>query len=116
MVAREGMAALRNMAIAALLALVAGTSREALAQGASGSVRGTVRHSATQNPISGAQVIVTGTRLGSLTRDDGSYVIPSVPVGQTRVTVRMIGFAPIEQSVTITDGGTTAAPRSPTSA
>jgi TonB-dependent SusC/RagA subfamily outer membrane receptor len=105
------MAALRALAGVAGLALVAFALPAARAQGggATGTVRGTVKHGGTQNPISGAQVTIAGTRVGSMTRDDGSYVISGAPVGTMRIRVRMIGFAPIEQPVTVTDGGTATA-------
>ena len=110
MVAREGMTTLRIIAGVALSALIAGVPQLAAAQAsAAGSVRGTVKHGGTQQPVSGAQVTIAGTRIGTMTRDDGSYVISGAPVGQARVRVRMIGFAPIEQSVTIADGGTATA-------
>src|SRR5438128_1252081 len=48
---------------------------------ATGAIRGTVRHAASNNPLSNAQVSVAGTRLGAATRDDGTYLISRVPTG-----------------------------------
>jgi len=108
MVAREGMTTLRIVAGVALGVLVA-AANVAAAQGTSGTVRGTVRHAGTQGPVTGAQVSIVGTRVGSMTRDDGTYVIAGAPVGTSRVRVRMIGFAPIEQTVAVIEGGTATA-------
>ena len=108
MLAREGMRVLR-IAAAMVLALLAVVPARASAQGGTGSIRGIVRHAGTQGPVNGAQVTIAGTRVGSVTRDDGSYTITGAPVGALRVRVRMIGFAPIEQAVTVTDGGTATA-------
>ena len=79
------------------------------AQGSTGSVRGTVKQTGTQAPLANAEVTIAGTRLGALSRDDGSYLITGVPVGTHRVRVRMFGFAPNEQGVTITVDGTATA-------
>jgi TonB-dependent SusC/RagA subfamily outer membrane receptor len=91
-----------------MLALLAGAPAIAGAQ-ATGTVRGTVRHAGTQAPIGSAQVMIVGTRIGTMSREDGSYVISGVPAGAQRVRVRLIGFAPIDQGVTVTDGGTATA-------
>ncbi|HEY2374956.1 MAG TPA: SusC/RagA family TonB-linked outer membrane protein [Gemmatimonadaceae bacterium] len=72
------------------------------AQGSTGSVRGVVRQTGTSAPLANAEVTVTGSRLGALSRNDGSYVITNVPAGAHRVHVRLFGFSPNEQSVTVT--------------
>jgi TonB-linked SusC/RagA family outer membrane protein len=74
------------------------------AQAATGDVRGTVRHSASNTPIGSAQVSVEGTRLGAVTRDDGTFLITRVPVGARRVQVRLIGYAPTDKAVTVRAG------------
>jgi TonB-linked SusC/RagA family outer membrane protein len=79
------------------------------AQSATGSVRGSVKQTGTQAPLANAEVTVVGSRLGALSRGDGSYVIAGVPAGTQRIRVRLFGFAPNEQSVTVTDGGTATA-------
>ena len=84
----------------ALVALLSPVSR-LHAQAAAGTVRGTVRQTGTQAPLDNAEVTVVGTRLGALTRNDGSYVINGVPTGAHRVRVRLFGFAPNEQTVSV---------------
>jgi len=75
------------------------------AQASTGTVRGIVRQTGTQAPLANAEVTIVGTRLGALTRNDGSYVISGVPLGSQRVRARMFGFSPNEQGTTITADG-----------
>ena len=91
------------------LALVLLAASQLHAQGSTGTVRGTVRQTGTQAPMANAEVTIVGTRLGALSRNDGSYVITGVPAGTQRVRVRLFGFSPNEQTVTLTaDGSATA--------
>src|ERR1700704_350622 len=76
------------------------------AQQGTGTVRGTVRHIASGTPLASVQIIVAGTRIGAVTRDDGSYVILNTPTGAQRLQARLIGYAPTEKPVSITAGGT----------
>ena len=55
-------------------------------------VEGTVRDSATGNPIAGAQVTVDGTRLGNITSDKGYYFILNVPPGRRSITFQHTGY------------------------
>ena len=84
----------------ALVALLAPASRLG-AQAPTGSVHGTVRQTGTQAPLANAEVTVVGTRLGALTRNDGSYVINGVAAGPQRLRVRLFGYAPNEQTITV---------------
>jgi len=79
------------------------------AQGSTGTVRGTVRQTGTAAPLTNAEVTIVGTRIGALSRGDGSYVISGVPAGSQRVRVRLFGYSPNEQAVTVSSDGTTTA-------
>jgi Ca-activated chloride channel family protein len=63
-----------------------------------GRIQGHVRNATTGGPIANAQVIVVGTKLGTITNDSGFYRINSVPVGSYTVQARFIGYAPGEAS------------------
>src|SRR6185437_4304328 len=47
--------------------------------------------------------------LGVVANAEGSYVLRNVPAGTPTVRVQMLGFAPREQTVTVTAGGTVTA-------
>ncbi len=96
-------------ALGAALALGAfafGAAMPASAQTATGSIRGTVHSAGANNPLANAQVTLAGTRLGALSRDDGSFVINAVPAGARRVQVHLIGYSASEKSVSVTAGQT----------
>ncbi|MFV1987807.1 MAG: carboxypeptidase-like regulatory domain-containing protein, partial [Gemmatimonadota bacterium] len=90
------------LATAALsAALFIGVGNVAAQQGA---VTGTVTDSETLQPIAGAQVFVSGTVLGTLSGAQGTYRLEGVPVGQTTITVRLIGYKELSQTVTVQAG------------
>ena len=53
---------------------------------------GTVTDSATGAPLAGVAVTVPGTRLGTYTRDNGSFLLANFPDGPTSLQIRFIGF------------------------
>lgn len=57
-------------------------------------------------PIDGAQVYLVGTTLGTRTSANGRYTIVNVPPAQYRVRAQMIGFRPVDQTVTVAAGQT----------
>src|SRR4029077_8728580 len=73
---------------------------------------GQVTDSTGQQPLAGAEVVLLGdggaTLRGARTDAAGRFVIPNVPLGEQRVRVRYVGYAPKEQSLTIRDGQTAA--------
>ncbi|HWG52174.1 MAG TPA: SusC/RagA family TonB-linked outer membrane protein [Gemmatimonadaceae bacterium] len=77
------------------------------AQSPGGTVRGRVTDGTTQQPLAGVTITI-GPR-GTLTENDGAYVISGVPAGADTVRARMLGYAPATQAVTITDGGSATA-------
>jgi TonB-dependent starch-binding outer membrane protein SusC len=81
---------------------------QAGAQGATGTVRGTVVDSTSRQPIPGVTVVVEGTPRGTLTRDDGSYQLP-VPPGTQRLRVTRIGYAPQTRDVSVSAGASVTA-------
>ncbi|MEX1186806.1 MAG: SusC/RagA family TonB-linked outer membrane protein [Gemmatimonadaceae bacterium] len=73
---------------------------------ATGTISGRVRDVASAAPLTGVQVRVEGTALGTMTRADGSYTITGVPAGSHFLSARRIGYAPERIQVTV---GTAAA-------
>lgn len=88
------------LALAIVLALAV-PPRAAVAQD-TGTIHGTVTDSASGQPISGAQIAVTGTTVGTLSDDNGAFVLRNVPARSVVVRAQRIGFAPAEHSITLT--------------
>ena len=69
----------RRIAAAVSLAIpAAGVAQQAPATTQGGTIAGTVRDRASQQPISSAQVQVVGTTRGALTADQGTYRITEI--------------------------------------
>jgi len=80
-----------------LLALVSILTLAALAAawvgaGTTGIISGVVKNE-TGEPISGANVILNGTTLTTVTDSQGRFVITNVPPGEYEVRVEMVGYA-----------------------
>jgi TonB-linked SusC/RagA family outer membrane protein len=91
----------------ALLAL-ASLPRAGLAQQA-GTISGTISDSVTNGPVAGAQVSLVGTVRTVITDQAGAYRLADVPAGSSTLRVQRIGYAPAEQTVTVSAGGTVVA-------
>ena len=76
------------------------------AQQPTGTITGQVIDSATRQPIAGVNVVVEGTRLGTVTRDDGTFTIGGVPAGTHTVRARRIGYGSVPIIVNVSDGST----------
>src|SRR5437016_4150764 len=90
-------------AFLALGALLVGLARASATQ--QGTVAGQVTDKSSQQPVSGAQVLVIGTNLQNRTSREGRYAITRVPAGRYDVQVRLIGYATATQQVTVGSGG-----------
>ncbi len=56
--------------------------------------------------IAFVNVIVIGTKQGTMTDDNGNFVIPGVPVGTQQLRAQAIGYDPIVQTVSVSLGAT----------
>lgn len=79
------------------------------AQGATGTITGRVVDSASRQPLSAVSLRIVGTARGTMTRDDGSFVLPAVPAGVQRLRASRIGFSPAVQDVRVPAGGSVGA-------
>lgn len=68
------------------------------AQGTTRPLSGTVREEGSNTPLASAQVVVKGTNIGTITRDDGTFEM-QVPRGDITITVRRIGYPPTDVAV-----------------
>jgi TonB-dependent starch-binding outer membrane protein SusC len=71
-----------------------------------GVITGRVTGAGTGQPLSGVQIAVAGTLLGTLTNEQGRYVISGVPAGSHTVSALLLGFRDQTGSVTIQAGST----------
>src|SRR5918996_2020855 len=69
-----------------------------------GAITGRVVDSASNQPIAAVTVRIEGTARGAVTRDDGTYMLGSVPIGAARVRAARIGYAPQVIDVNVTAG------------
>jgi iron complex outermembrane receptor protein len=76
------------------------------AQVSTGTISGRVVDSTSQQPLANVTIAVPGTQLGALTRNDGGFLITTVPVGAQRVRASRIGYRSGEQPVTVNAGAT----------
>jgi TonB-linked SusC/RagA family outer membrane protein len=68
-------------------------------------ITGHVTDAASQSPVPSAQVVVVGTSLGAITRDDGSYRITGVQPGRVTLRAQRIGYQAKTDSATVSVGG-----------
>ena len=71
---------------------------------AQGAVSGTITDSETLASVAGAQVFVAGTVIGTLSGAEGTYRMEGVPAGEQTVTVRLIGYREMSQTVSVSSG------------
>jgi len=57
-----------------------------------GSIKGTIKDAATNEPIIGAAVLVEGTTNGAATDLNGNYVIPKVSAGTVNLVISYISY------------------------
>ncbi|MFO7893399.1 MAG: SusC/RagA family TonB-linked outer membrane protein [Longimicrobiales bacterium] len=86
---------MRYLAVAGALLFAGAVSAQ------TGSIAGTVTDASTNEPMSGVQVSIPNTGLGTLTGDDGRFIIRQVPEGRQVVRVDMIGYEQYSRSVTV---------------
>lgn len=71
-----------------------------------GTVSGTVVHASTARPIAGAQVMVTGTGIGTVTNTEGQFLLLNVRPGEREIRVHMLGYSDASRRVDVAAGTT----------
>ena len=74
---------------------------------ATGSIAGLITDASSSSPIAGASVN-TGSGQNTSTDPGGNYTLVDVPIGNPTVTVSATGFDPVAQSISVTEGVSTA--------
>jgi len=108
---RRAPAASRLAPLAALAGFLLAASAAAplRAQGATGTVRGTVTDSATGRPVAGVQMTVSGAPARAVTSETGAYQLTGVPAGRVTVRAQRLGYAAATRAVDVAAGGTATA-------
>jgi hypothetical protein len=70
-----------------------------------GSISGMVMDYRTEQPLSGANIVLSGSILGSSSNGSGKFVIEKVPVGSYTVEVYYIGYDPLKKTDVIVKSG-----------
>lgn len=71
-----------------------------------GTVTGRVTSAESGGALADVSVLLEGIGLGDATTLNGTYAIGQVPAGTYVLTVRLLGYAPVQQNVTVTGGET----------
>jgi TonB-dependent starch-binding outer membrane protein SusC len=76
------------------------------AQTPTGTISGRVLERATQRPLAGVAVAVDGASNVAVTNAEGRFTLTNVQAGARRVTAGLIGYATLQQDVTVIAGAT----------
>ncbi len=69
---------------------------------------GQVVEETTQRPLSGVQIFIVGSTRGTLTNQQGRFLIPNVPAGTHDVRASLIGYSQGTERVTLASGASAA--------
>lgn len=89
-----------SVALGAVLVFTA-----SLAAQQTGQVLGVIVNGETQEPLIQAQVTIQGTNLGTITNQDGRFILRNVPAGERTVVAQLIGYGERRQTVAVPAGG-----------
>ncbi|MCU0635350.1 MAG: TonB-dependent receptor [Gemmatimonadaceae bacterium] len=96
----------RTLCPALLLTLACVGGRRARAQGVTRHLHGVVQDSVAARPLANALILVDGATVTRRARTDdaGHFDIHDLPAAPVRLTVRMVGYAPLTRAVDLTRG------------
>ena len=55
-------------------------------------------------PLAGANIVIDGTNVGTVSSEDGTYILDVEPLGMMSITASFIGYSPVTKQVTVGDG------------
>ena len=96
-IVRHGIGALASVLLLFLTAFP-------LAAQNTGQVSGRITNATTGEPLTGAQIVVAGTQMGTMANPQGRYLILGVPVGTHTIEVTRLGYAVQSTQITVTAG------------
>ena len=71
-----------------------------------GKLSGSIVDIETEEPLIGANIIVTGTTMGTMSNLQGQFTLSKIPVGKYRIKATIIGYKSQEQEIQILPGET----------
>jgi outer membrane receptor protein involved in Fe transport len=92
--------------ISLLLGLLMASTPVAAQQG-TGTIRGTVTQTGSDQALAGVIVTVGGTTIKAVTNTRGVYTIDRAPAGPQTLVFRWLGYRPVEVQATVTASGVT---------
>ena len=72
-----------------------------------GAIQGTIVDGETEEPLVGANVVLEGTTVGTITDVEGSFTLGNLPEGTQAVTVTYVGYEPLQYPVNVIADQTT---------
>ena len=100
---RSGTSFVPSVLLGAALILALGSP--VFGQG-NGRVVGTVTEAATGGAVAGAQILIEGTGIGTVSGQRGTYSIANVPAGPQTLVVSVLGFETLREEVEVAAGET----------
>ena len=73
-----------------------------IALGQSVKLSGKITDAETGAALAGANIVISGTNIGASAGSDGTYLLTSAPIGETKIIVSMMGYQTVEQSIQLT--------------
>ncbi len=88
---------MRKIVISLLLLLTVTNLRS---QSPGSTLSGSVRDSATGKPVPGVSVFLNSTSKGTVTHDDGNFILTGIPPGRYQLIISAIGYATVVKEIT----------------
>jgi outer membrane receptor protein involved in Fe transport len=85
------------------LALALGATQDVAAQ-QTGRIVGRVTTAESGAPLGEVQIFIPGTGIGTLSRQNGTFIVLEVPAGSQQVRAERIGLGAVTQQITVTAG------------
>ena len=96
---RQLTASLAALCALAVVASPAGAQQKPVCKDGEARIVGVIVDSETDSPLAGAYVSVNASEWGSLTTDDGRFLLCEIPAGTHLVTVERLGYVTLESRV-----------------
>ncbi len=69
-------------------------------------IKGLVKNGFDQTPLANANIVLRGTDMGAVSKDDGSFVLSTVPEGEVVLEISYVGFESTKLTVQVSESET----------